>query len=92
MGRAVWKFALPVADESWIEMPVGARILHVGVQDDQPWIWALCAPEAAQGRTGKRLIYVRGTGHELGDAPSEHLGTFMLYDGRFVGHVFGKRG
>jgi hypothetical protein len=84
----VWKFALPIADESWIEMPEGARILHVGVQNEQPWIWALCTPT---NRKSSRRICVRGTGHDLGDASGEYLGTVMLADGAFVGHVFGRR-
>lgn len=86
MSRVVWKFPLPVSDPVRVPMPVGAAVLHVGAQGDQACLWALCDPAAS---LEDRLFYVRTTGQRLDVREAPYLGTFMLEDGAFVGHVFG---
>lgn len=90
----VFEYQLEVADYQTIEMPAGARVLHVAIQatalGEAPCIWALVNPDA---EPVTRVFHTRGTGHEL-DIPQgerEHLGTYMLAGGAFVGHVFGRR-
>ena len=85
----VYKYELPFGDTADVMMPDGARVLHVGTQGEVVFMWALVDPEAPEVL---RQFYVRGTGHPMGAAEGlEHLGTFMLMDGIFVGHVFGVR-
>lgn len=84
MGQSVWKFEISVEDEFVLAMPKGAKPLHVAVQDDKPCLWMLVDPAA--GRED-RTFYVHGTGHPV-RPESQHLGSFMLYDGAFVGHLF----
>lgn len=85
MARTVWKYELDVTDEQKIELPVGAKLLHVGVQRGKPCLWAEVNPDAA---TAEHTIITVGTGHRLPDTNVEHVGTYLLLDGDFVGHVY----
>lgn len=84
-----------------IEMPRGAKILAVQAQSEYPCIWALVRSDAPKV---KRRFLVFGTGqeiqHEVIKAASptgyvdpdwfeeDYVGTFQLYGGRLVFHVF----
>lgn len=91
----VWKFTFEVEGYFERELPADARIINVAVQADQPCFWALVNPQAP---TRQRRFYLLGTGHEMyvggpgdvADSPADliHLGSFMLADGAFVGHLF----
>ncbi len=84
--RVVHKYLLPVQDEVKLEMPIGARVLHVGVQDnEQLCLWALVNPK---GETKTRSFRIAGTGHEVAGASPTHLGTALMHNGTFVLHVF----
>lgn len=85
--KSVWKFELQVTDEFKLTMPKGATPLHVEVQNDKPCLWALVDPTAERE---ERTFYVHGTGHPVGPG-AEHVGSFMLMDGTFVGHLFQPR-
>jgi hypothetical protein len=93
--RSVWKFAIEVSDEFQLIMPKGAKPLYVGVQRvseenaryDQPCLWALVDPDA---EAEKRTFFVHGTGHPVRPG-LEYVGSFMLWDGEFVGHLFQPR-
>lgn len=82
--RSVWKFEIPVTDEFTLTMPKSAQPLYVAVQGDKPWLWALVDPGAERE---ERTFYVHGTGHPVTPG-ADHVGSFLLLDGRFVGHVF----
>lgn len=82
----VFKYDLPVADVVELELPVGAQVLTVQAQGEVPRVWALVDEEAPLER---RRFHVVGTGHDAGRTPAGgYLGTFQLYAGGFVGHVF----
>lgn len=81
----IWKFALPIEDESIIEMPKGAMILCVQVQGDSPCIWAKVSTKAI--RASRRLLVV-GTGHSFPEGENLYVGSFQLSGGRLVFHVF----
>lgn len=84
MSRAIYKFPFAVEDVQHVVMPPGAKILSVGVQDQQPVLWADVEDNGEY--TGRRIA-VAVTGSE---PPSDgtFVGTFMLAAGRFVGHVY----
>jgi hypothetical protein len=83
--KTVWKFPLSPGDPLVIAMPAGARVLHVGVQDDdRPCIWALVDPAAPEE---ERSFRVHGTGQYF-DGDGAYVGTAMLYRGGLVFHVF----
>jgi len=81
--KAVWKYALnPVTQ---VEVPEGAIVLSVQVQDNQPQIWMLVDPgKAAETRVFKSF----GTGHEFDDAGLVYVGTFQINNGALVFHAF----
>lgn len=80
----IWKYAIDRVDVRWLEMPIGARIIHVGMQNEQITLWAIVDPKAD---CEKRAIRVVGTGNPFPDASEcTHLGT--VFDGPFVWHVF----
>lgn len=80
----VWKFETLVADEVTIQMPRGARILHVAPTLTPAFLqlWAVVDPKA--GKVGRRLS-IRGTGHELGEVGS-YVATVQA--GSLVWHIF----
>lgn len=81
----IWKFTFPVQDELVLSMPAGAEILHVEAQrGDVPCLWARVDSDA---ELEDRHFFLRGTGHPV-EADWRHVGTFMLADGHFVGHLF----
>lgn len=82
----IWKFTFPISDSFTLSLPVGAKFLHLAVQDTVPCMWFLVDSTA---RTVERRFQLRGTGHDcagLGDR--QHLGSFMLHGGSLVFHLF----
>jgi hypothetical protein len=82
--KVVWKYRLQFADEQVIEMPVGATVAHVGMQDGYLCLWMIVDP--SQAKRGRHL-YVRGTGHPLEDTLT-YLGSAVEEDRPLVWHVF----
>lgn len=85
MTTTIWKFPILVNDEQDIEMPRGADILWVDVQQGQPCIWARVNPAAP--RENKR-IRIFGTGHPMPDELGDYVGTFMMKGGALVFHLY----
>ena len=86
--RKVFRYEFKVQDNFSIQMPVGAEILHVNTQKNQPCLWALVDPKA---RAETRWFRVLGTGHAISEeyvSLGDYVGTFFLYDKSFVGHLF----
>ena len=44
--QKIFKYPIPQFTHSEIQMPEGAKILHVAVQAGYPFIWALVNPDA----------------------------------------------
>ena len=84
MSDTIWKFPIPLEDEFELEMPLGAAILCVQVQGEEPCIWARVDPKAKKHR---RVFRLAGTGREI---PKElgYIGTFQLRGGTLVFHLF----
>jgi hypothetical protein len=82
----VYKYPLVMADDQHIELPRGAGILCVKIQNGTICLWALVNPEA---RKEKRTIAIRGTGHPIDDDfEHNYLGTVMTHEMQLVFHVF----
>lgn len=81
----IWKFELEVEDTQWIELPRGAKVLSVGVQNGTPCLWAQVETDEPKDSV---LIITHGTGHPMKSANMKFLGTYQLNQGLFVGHVF----
>ena len=81
----VWKYTLGGGKVA-LQMPQGAKLLHVGWQRNDICIWALVSPL-------RDLVYrnflVAGTGHPIEDSETlEFVGTAITPDQSFVFHVF----
>lgn len=91
MSRVVWKYELGVPSflpgVLDIMLPRGAEILHVGLQRDNPTVWALVDP--LEPPTERRELVLMGTGHEYeGTEALNHLGTLLMDGDALVMHVF----
>jgi hypothetical protein len=72
-------------DGGWF-MPRGAEALSVGLQDGQPYLWALVDPEAPKEW---RTFAVAGTGHALPpESPGRFIGSIIGVEGWIVLHVW----
>lgn len=88
MNKQIWKFEIDSPSKLGIEMPIGAEILTVQVQNETPCIWALVNPEETKM---KRYFEIYGTGMgiycDMG-IDRKYIGTFQLNSGALVFHVF----
>jgi hypothetical protein len=82
----IWKYDLFEVDEQEITIPFGYELLSVQVQNGQVCLWAKVEPK---NELDKVTIIIHGTGHPADDTHNaKFIGTFQLYGGSFVGHVF----
>jgi hypothetical protein len=82
MSRQVWKIQTVLTSEA--ELPVGAKLVHHGVQDDQPTSWFEVDTEAPYE---VRRFAAFGTGHTIPDG-YHHIGTTLHNGGLLVLHVY----
>jgi hypothetical protein len=69
-----------------LQMPQGAQVLTVQMQDGTPCLWAKVDPTRP---TERRTFNVYGTGHEMPDDPClVYVATFQMGGGALVWHVF----
>jgi len=68
-----------------IDMPKGAQLLDVQVQNGYPQLWALVDPDAEME---ERYLTIVGTGHDIGLGNMEYVGTYQIDGGIFIFHVF----
>jgi hypothetical protein len=66
-------------------MPVGARILHFGSQNNRFYIWALVNTDNPET---ERYFIIAVTGRETEAKELQYIGTAMLNSGAFVAHLF----
>lgn len=85
--KTIWKFELPVHDETSVVMPRHSRVLDVQASPDPTvlWLWAEVDNTFA---TAPRAFSVRGTGHPL-DGVGAYIATVPT--GMFVWHIFEAR-
>ncbi len=91
MRRTIWKYTIDADHrEQVIDMPEGAKLLHVETQGaDRPCLWALVDPFA---KTEPRTFAIIGTGWHFAADGHEHVGTFLLDGGTLVFHLFEVKG
>ena len=84
----IWKYELwadGVADEVFISMPRGAKILTVQFQGGAPTIWAEVDPDE---RLEVRRFRIAGTGHPVTVLPKTYIGTCISETSPLVWHVY----
>ena len=88
MSRTMFKYPLAgwvretVITNHQVEMPRGARIRHVGIQQNQVTMWAEVDQDEAPET---RSFAIRGTGHEIQEM-EVYLGT--VFADPYVWHLF----
>lgn len=83
--KVVYKYRVDWADYFSLELPLGAEIIHFGIQRSVLHLWALVDSDA---RTALRWFRLAGTGHRI-DNPGlgPHVGT-VIDDDHLVWHLF----
>lgn len=69
-----------------LDLPYGAKVLSVGVQENQPFLWAQVQEAGNPPET--RLFRVYGTGHLMREDEIAFIGTFQLDGGALIFHLF----
>ena len=82
----VWKYEITADDYITLRLPVGAKILSVQEQHGKPCMWCLVNDKETVHET--RIFRFAGTGHPIKDKHTNYIGTFQLFDGSFIGHIF----
>jgi len=86
--KKILKYPIQIADEFELSMPVGALLLSVHTQADEPKIWALVDPDA---ETAVRRFSLRATGEDVtGLNPGWFVSTFQIQGGSLVFHLFDR--
>lgn len=96
MHQVIQQFELKGKHEQVVEMPEGAAIINVGVQEGLAYLYAYCDPHA---KRIKRHFLVLTNDEGLPEEPRHYVGTFYLsaisgphYSRKpYVGHVFTDR-
>lgn len=88
MSRAIYKYKVAPVSHSVVRVPIGAELLHVRVQHNALYIWALVEPD--QKEMESKIFRIVGTGKPI-EEPRELLhywGTFFIDNGGITYHVF----
>jgi hypothetical protein len=80
----IYKYPAPIDDEFTVEMPRGAQVLSVAIQDGIPCMWALVNPKEP---LESRRFHWRGTGHPA-NLMGRFVGTVLMHGGALVFHLF----
>lgn len=86
--ETIWKYSLETIEKQVINVPIGAEILTVQEQFNEPVLWA----KVDSGeKTEERHIEIFGTGSTIPEdmgAERKYIATYQLDGGTFIGHVF----
>jgi hypothetical protein len=88
--KQVLKYVLHEVREQEIQLPAGAHILHVDMQEDTRGVrrltlWAFV--DASQPEE-KRLIWILGTGHATPEGKHFYKHISTVFDRHLVWHIF----
>lgn len=84
---AIYKYPLDVTSEQQLALPPGTRPLCVQLQRGRPCLWAEVPLDAA-GVLQCRAVWTYLTGEPIPDLRQQYVGTYQLYDGDRVFHVY----
>lgn len=82
----ILKHEIPAASEFTLPLHEGSKLLKLAVVNEKAYIWALEDELKPQRGVKFRMVV---TGEELNLEPFMlYIGTFILFNGSFVGHLF----
>lgn len=81
----VYKYPLP-HKRRIVQLPKGAHVLTVQMQDELPYLWAKVDPTQP---LESRIFHIYGTGQSIPDySVLAYVATFQEHGGALVWHVF----
>jgi len=83
--KKIFKYKITPYLKNEIEMPIGAEVLCVQTQNNEPHIWAMVDFNA---ELEKRIFWVIPTGNLIEPEASRYVGTFQIDNGNLVFHLF----
>ena len=83
MARIIYKYPFPIQASFSLDLPLGAKILHVAMQGDQPCIWAEFNKQEVM--VNQRDFQVVGTGFDI---PYNLTYLATLQTPPFVWHLY----
>lgn len=87
MIKTIYKYDLMMLDVQVVQLPIGAEILTIQEQYEEPKLWVLVDPN--QGIKESIVIEMLGTGHHFdGSRKRQYINTFQLQGGSLVFHCF----
>lgn len=82
----ILKHEIPAASEFTLPLHEGSKLLKLAVVNEKAYIWALEDESKPQRGVKFRMVV---TGEEINLEPyMMYIGTFILFNGSFVGHLF----
>lgn len=82
----ILKHEIPAASEFTLPLYEGSKLLKLAVVNEKTYIWAL--EDESKPKRGVKFRMVM-TGEEINLEPyMMYIGTFILFNGPFVGHLF----
>ena len=87
-NTVIYKYDLRNTDKQVVMLPIGAKILTIQSQYEEPKLWAFVNPDA---EIEQRHIEIFGTGHELiydAGAERNYISTYQLSGEYYVFHAF----
>ena len=88
--KTVYKYTIAPDPTQHIDLPNGAEILKVEMQQNIPCIWVLVDVDFTHME--RRWFRLVGTGQEFEhDERHQYIGTFLMYEGTLVWHLFEVR-
>ena len=84
--KTIWKFQLSIKGEQEIKIPKRSKLLSIQIQYSVPCLWVLVPKDENKMEVIK--LRTVGTGHHIDFDSTNYVGSYQLYEGKFVGHVF----
>lgn len=88
--QIVYKYPLGYGERTVLSLPIGAELLHLGLQNGVPTLWALVEPGAPEQQT--RVLRFAGTGHPIEEQIIGHIGSVIDAELGLVWHLFEVKG
>lgn len=81
----IYKYPLKITDRQAVNMPLGAQMLSVQMQNGVPCLWALVDEDAV---CADHVLAMYGTGHPVDSLQKKFVATFQMPEHGLVWHVF----
>lgn len=82
-AKRIWKYILQITDEQIIEVPSGAKLLHIDQQEGRLCLWMIVDIES---ELTKFVVNIVGTGNPVPNELPPYIGTAQIHT--LVWHVF----